>query len=75
MTSIRVQPDGGPPVNFLSGGSQITEAEGPETILPVVIAKLRQMNRDAPSRQISMAIQRAQESLHWLWDLERSRSR
>jgi hypothetical protein len=75
MTSIRVQPDGGPPVDFLSGGSQIVEADGPEAILPVVIAKLRQMNRESPARQISLAITHAEESLNWLYALERSRSR
>jgi hypothetical protein len=75
MTFFRVQPDSGPPVILLSGGSQIAEADGPDAILPVVIAKLRQMNRDAPARQVSLAIQRAEESLHWLQDLERTRSR
>jgi hypothetical protein len=66
MTSIRVQPDVGPPVDFLSGGSQITDEERPEVILPVVIAKLRQINRATPAREVSLAITHAEESLHWL---------
>lgn len=40
----------------------------PETILEVVIARLRALNADpaTKSRQISLAVTRCEEALHWL---------
>lgn len=75
MTSIRVEPDSGPPVDLLEGGSQVTDAERPETILPIVIAKLRRANRESPARPISLAITHCEEALNWLHALERSKAR
>lgn len=46
----------------------------PATVLPVVIERLRALNRDEPARELSLAITHAEEALHWLWALERRRS-
>jgi len=42
----------------------------PATILPVVIERLRALNRESPAREYSLAITHAEEALHWLWALE-----
>jgi hypothetical protein len=40
----------------------------PETILPLVINRLRHLNHEpnTPSRETSLAITRCEEALHWL---------
>lgn len=40
----------------------------PETILPLVLMRLRQLNHEpnTPSRETSLAITRLEEGLHWL---------
>jgi len=40
----------------------------PETILPLVIGRLRYLNHEprTPSRETSLAITRCEEALHWL---------
>jgi len=49
-----------------TGGQLIGET--PETLLPVVIARLRQLNHEphTPSRETSLAITHCEEALHWL---------
>ncbi len=50
----------------LTGGELIGDI--PETILPLVIARLRTLNHDpnTPSRETSLAITHCEEALHWL---------
>lgn len=67
---LRVQPDHGPPVTYLPGGSSISEDDGAADILPVVIQRLRAANKVSPAREISLAVQRAEEALHWITALE-----
>jgi hypothetical protein len=45
----------------------------PVTVLPVVIARLRAMNANEGAREISIAIQRLEEGLHWLKALDERR--
>jgi hypothetical protein len=47
----------------------------PETILPLVIARLRILNHEpnTPSRETSLAITRCEEALHWLEARRRDR--
>jgi hypothetical protein len=42
----------------------------PATILPPLIERLRALNRENPARELSLAITRAEEALHWLRALE-----
>lgn len=46
----------------------------PATVLPVVIERLRELNRREPARELSLAITHAEESLHWLLALAQRRS-
>lgn len=75
MASIGVQGDGY--VTEISlGGSQIRWAQegggdSPQTILPLVIARLRSLNRLNAAREYSLAITHSEEALHWLIALER----
>jgi hypothetical protein len=60
---------------FSAGGSQIRWSQGapgddPATILPLVIARLRSLNRLNPAREYSLAITHSEEALHWLTALE-----
>jgi hypothetical protein len=71
---IRVKPDNGVEVDLLGGGSVVGVHEDAASVLQLAIAKLRQMNRDAPAREISLAVTHAEESYHWLLALERRRS-
>lgn len=47
----------------------------PETILPLVISRLRQLNHEpnTPSRETSLAITHCEEALHWLQARRRDR--
>jgi hypothetical protein len=47
----------------------------PATILLAVIERLKTENRLEPDREISLAIQRCQEGLHWIRDVEEKRSK
>jgi hypothetical protein len=73
MASIRVEPDSGPPEEILPGGSRLTDGERAGDLLQVTIRRLRALNKVSPAREISLAIQRAEESLHWLQEAERNR--
>lgn len=73
MTSIRVEPDSGPPVTFLAGGSQLTEADEPGAVLQAVVDRLRIENRRAPAREVSLAITHTEEAIHWLVALKTRR--
>ena len=57
----------------LTGGELIGDI--PETILPLVIARLRVLNHEpnTPSRETSLAITHCEEALHWLQDRRRDR--
>jgi hypothetical protein len=46
----------------------------PGTILRHVIERLRAENRVEPAREISLALTRCEEGLHWIEELERRRS-
>jgi hypothetical protein len=46
----------------------------PGTILRHVIERLRAENRVDPAREISLALTRCEEGLHWIEELERKRS-
>lgn len=46
----------------------------PATVLPAVIERLRELNREEAARELSLAITHCEESLHWLLALERRRS-
>lgn len=69
-------------VELTDAGSQIRWGDRPGTgetvpsVLECVIARMRwENNKDRdPARERSIAIQRAEESLHWLQELERRRS-
>lgn len=45
----------------------------PATILPVVIDRLRELNRRVPARELSLAITHTEEALHWLQALDSKR--
>jgi hypothetical protein len=49
-----------------TGGSLVGDT--PETMLPLVIARLRQLNHEpnTPGRETSLAITHCEEALHWL---------
>lgn len=72
MTHIRVQPEDGPPEFILEGGSRVTEDELALTLVSVAIAKLRAANKTAPAREISLALTKCEEAVHWLNALNRS---
>ena len=57
----------------LTGGELIGDT--PETVLPLVIARLRVLNHEpnTPSRETSLAITKCEEALHWLQDRRRDR--
>ncbi len=57
----------------LTGGELIGDV--PETILPLVIARLRVLNHEpnTPSRETSLAITHCEEALHWLEARRRDR--
>jgi len=42
------------------------EGDTPATILPVVIERMRAMNREDGARELSLAITHCEEALHWL---------
>jgi len=46
----------------------------PATVLPVVIERLRDLNRQEAARELSLAITHAEEALHWLQALNERRS-
>jgi len=50
------------------GGADSVAGDQPEAILEIVIARLRALNADpaTKSRQISLAVTRCEEALHWL---------
>lgn len=73
MTSLRVEPDNGPPVSFLPGGSSVTEDEDALDILSMAVTRLKQTNKVTPAREISLAITRAQEAIGWLKELRERR--
>lgn len=66
MTSIRVQPDDGPPETLLSGGSHVTDEETALTLLELAIQRLRASNRVEPARPKSHAITQMQDAALWL---------
>lgn len=45
----------------------------PATILPLVIDRLRALNRQEAARELSLAITHCEESLHWLLALDERR--
>ncbi len=57
----------------LTGGQLVGDV--PETILPLVIQRLRQLNHEpnTPSRETSLAITHCEEALHWLESRRRDR--
>ncbi len=57
----------------LTGGQLVGDI--PETILPLVIQRLRQLNHEpnTPSRETSLAITHCEEALHWLESRRRDR--
>jgi hypothetical protein len=57
----------------LTGGSLVGDI--PETILPLIIARLRVLNHEpnTPSRETSLAITHCEEALHWLESRRRDR--
>jgi len=64
--SLRVQPDSGPPVEFLEGGSRLTADETPETLIKSAVTRLRASNKLSPARPKSVAITHLDEALLWL---------
>ena len=54
--------------------SDVATLVTPDTILRLVIERLRAENRLDSAREISLAIQRCEEGLHWIEALERKRS-
>lgn len=50
------------------------EGDTPGAILALVIERLRAENRADSAREISLAIQRCEEGLHWIEALESKRS-
>lgn len=64
---LRVEPDNGPPVEFLSGGSRLTFEEQPEELIQAAVTRLRSLNRGAgAARPRSAAITKLDEALLWL---------
>ena len=45
----------------------------PATILPPLVERLRVLNREAPARELSLAITHCEEAIHWLLALENRR--
>lgn len=62
----------GAPRNSLLVWQTVADGPGdtPATILPLVIERLRVLNRAEPARELSLAITHAEEALHWLWALD-----
>jgi hypothetical protein len=75
MTAMRVQPDEGPPVYLLPGGSRVTDEEAIDGILEIAILKLRASNQEAPARPKSYAITQLQDALLWLTAFDRGEIR
>jgi hypothetical protein len=42
------------------------QGDQPETILPIIIDRLRTVSKDHPNRETSLAITHCEEALHWL---------
>ena len=61
--------------NVPRGATDGLIADIPETILPLVIARLRTLNHEpnTPSRATSLAITHCEEALHWLLSRRESR--
>lgn len=72
---IRVQPDEGPPVEFLQGGSRLVVDEDPAELVRAAIARLRLSNRQSPARPKSLAITHCEEALLWITALSRGEVR
>ena len=68
---LRVQPDEGPPVEFLEGGSRLTIEENPEALIKAAAVRLRASNKVSPARPKSVAITHLDEALLWLGAYER----
>ena len=74
MPSLRVQPDGGPPVDLTPGGSVLrwvspgVPADSAADLLPLVISRLRLENRQRAARETSLAITHCQDAEHALQD-------
>ena len=72
---LRVQPDDGPPVEFLAGGSRLTTDETPEALIRSAVVRLRASNKASPARPKSVAITHLDEALLWLGAYERGELR
>ena len=72
---LRVQPDSGPPREYLPGGSQLSDEESPVELVKSTIARLRASNKAAPARPKSIAITHLEEALLWLRAYERGEVR
>lgn len=46
------------------------KGDTPATVLPVVIERMRALNRREPARELSLAITHTEEALHWLRALD-----
>lgn len=68
---LRVQPDNGPLVEFLPGGSSLTSGEDPIDLIKSAVARLRVSNKISPARPKSTAITKCDEALLWLQAFER----
>jgi hypothetical protein len=64
--SLRVQPDSGPPIEFLEGGSRLTFEESPEALIRAAVIRLRASNKQTPARPKSVAVTHLDEALLWL---------
>ncbi len=72
---LRVQPDDGPPREYLQGGSTLTSDEEPRDLIASAVARLRASNKASPARPKSIAITHCEEALLWLRALERGEVR
>lgn len=72
---LRVQPDAGPPFEFLEGGSRLTLDEDPRALVVAAITRLRASNRAAPARPKSIALTALEDAQLWLHAYERGEVR
>lgn len=72
---LTIEPDDGPPREYLPGGSILTLDEDPEALIRSAMRRLRASNRGNPSRAKSVAITKCEEAAMWLLALQRGEVR
>lgn len=63
---LRVEPDNGPPVELLPGGSRLSLDEEAEPLIVAALSRLRASNRKDAARPKSIAIRSCEDALLWL---------